>query len=57
MRRRRLPPGTGRLAVAAIGALALAVGSVATLNGRPGGVTIALGGVVLVAWSMLRGRA
>jgi hypothetical protein len=52
-----MPPGLGRVAVAAIGALALAVGIVALVNGRLVGVVIALGGVLLIGWSVLRRRA
>lgn len=40
------------LAIAALGALALAVGGVALLNGRLVGVPIALCGAALVAWSV-----
>ena len=47
-----MPPGTIRLAVAALGALALAVGLVAALNGRPGGVLVAVLGAALLAWSV-----
>jgi hypothetical protein len=46
-----MPPGLARLAVAAIGALALAVGGVALLNGRWAGVAIVAGGLALVLWS------
>jgi hypothetical protein len=49
-----MPPGLGRLAVAAVGALALALGLVALLNGRAVGVLIALGGALLLLWSVLR---
>ena len=45
------------LVVAAAGALALAVGLVALLNGRLVGVAVALGGAVLLAWSVLKLRA
>ena len=47
-----LPPGLTQLAVAAIGALALAVGVVAALNGRGAGIAIAFGGGLLVLWSV-----
>jgi hypothetical protein len=47
-----MPPGLGRLAVASIGAAALAVGPVAALNGVPAGIAIAVGGVALLAWSV-----
>ena len=46
-----MPPGLVRVAVEAIGALALALGLVALLNGRWAGAAIAAGGVVLVLWS------
>jgi hypothetical protein len=49
-----MPPGLGRLAVAAVGALALTVGLVALLNGRLVGLVIALGGALLLGWSVLR---
>jgi hypothetical protein len=52
-----MPPGLGRLVVAAVGALALAVGLVALLNGGLAGITIMLGGVALIGWSVLRRRA
>jgi len=51
-----MPRGMGALLVASVGALALAVGLVALLNGRPAGVTIVLGGAVLLGWSVLRMR-
>ena len=47
-----MPPGLTRLGVAAAGALALAVGLVAGLNGRVAGIAFALGGVALLAWSV-----
>jgi hypothetical protein len=43
--------------VAGAGALGLAVGLVALLNGRLAGAAIALGGAVLLLWSVLRLRA
>jgi hypothetical protein len=46
-----MPPGLVPLAVAAIGAFALALGGVALLNGRWAGAAIAAGGVALVLWS------
>jgi hypothetical protein len=45
------------LVVAASGALGLAVGLVALLNGRLVGAALAVGGAVLLAWSVLRLRA
>ena len=52
-----MPPGLVSLGVAAAGALALAVGLVALLNGRVVGAALVLGGVALLAWSVLRLRA
>ena len=49
---RRLPPGTQYVAVAAIGALALGVGAVATIDGNLWGLPLALGGAVLLYWSV-----
>lgn len=51
-----MPPGLVSLGVAAAGALALAVGLVALLNGRAVGAVLALGGAALLAWSVLRLR-
>ena len=48
----RLPPGTGYVVVAAIGALALGVGAVATIDGNLWGIPLALGGAVLLYWSV-----
>lgn len=48
----RLPPGIGYVAVAAVGALALGVGLVATLDRNLWGVPLALGGAALLAWSV-----
>jgi hypothetical protein len=47
-----MPPGLGRLAVASLGAAALAVGLVASMNGVLAGIAIAVGGVALLAWSV-----
>jgi hypothetical protein len=47
-----MPPGLGRLVVASLGAAALAVGVVAALNGVLAGIALAIGGVVLLAWSV-----
>jgi hypothetical protein len=52
-----MPPGLASLGVAAAGALALAVGLVALLNGRAVGVVLAVGGAALLGWSVLRLRA
>jgi hypothetical protein len=48
----RIPPGTGYVVVAAAGALALGVGSVATIDGNLWGIPLALGGGVLLFWSV-----
>jgi hypothetical protein len=48
----RLPPGTQYVAVAAIGALALGAGLVATIDGNLWGIPLALGGAVLLYWSV-----
>ena len=47
-----VPPGLGYIAVAAAGALALGVGAVATINGELWGIVLALGGAVLLYWSV-----
>ena len=49
-----MPPGLGRLAVASLGAAALAVGLVGAVNGVLAGIAIAVGGVALLAWSVFR---
>jgi hypothetical protein len=38
--------------VAAVGALALGVGSVATINGNLWGIPLGLGGALLLFWSL-----
>ena len=48
----RLPPGPQYVVVAAFGALALGVGGVATLDGNLWGIPLALGGAVLLYWSV-----
>ena len=48
----RFPPGTLYVVVAAIGALALGVGAVATLDSNLWGIPLALGGGVLLYWSV-----
>ena len=45
-------PGTHYVAVAAVGALALGVGAVATIDGNLWGIPLALGGAVLLYWSV-----
>ncbi|MDX6438767.1 MAG: hypothetical protein QOF45_1350 [Gaiellaceae bacterium] len=47
-----MPPGLARVVTAATGAAALAAGLVAALNGVLAGIAIAVGGVVLLAWSV-----
>jgi len=49
---KRLPPGVLRLGVAAVGALALAIGLVALVNGRLAGGVFVSGGAVLLLWSV-----
>lgn len=48
----RLPPGMLYVAVAAAGALALGVGAVATIDRNLWGIPLALGGGVLLFWSV-----
>ena len=48
----RLPPELFPVAVAAAGALALGVGAVATLDSNLWGIPLALGGAVLLWWSV-----
>jgi hypothetical protein len=48
----RLPPGMLYVVVAAAGALALGVGVVATIDRNLWGIPLALGGGVLLAWSL-----
>lgn len=48
----RLPPGMLYVVVAGAGALALGVGSVATIDGNLWGLPLALGGAVLLFWSV-----
>jgi hypothetical protein len=45
-----------RIALAALGALALGVGLVAALNGRAAGVLVAVLGGALLAWSVYARR-
>jgi hypothetical protein len=52
----RRPPELLPLIVAATGALALAVGLVLLLGGRLADAAIALGGALLLLWSVLRAR-
>lgn len=48
----RLPPGMLYVVVAAVGALALGVGAVATIDSNLWGIPLALGGAALLAWSI-----
>jgi hypothetical protein len=47
-----LPPGLPYVAVAALGALALGVGAVATIDGNLWGLPLAVGGALLLFWSI-----
>lgn len=49
-----MPPGLARVALAVLGALALAAGLVAAANGRLGGLLLAACGAALLLWSTLR---
>ena len=51
-----MPPGLLYVVVAAAGALALGVGAVATIDGHLAGIPLALGGVLLLFWSVRRSR-
>ncbi len=53
----QMPPGLGKIALAGLGALALAVGLVAALNGAILGALVALCGAALLLWSVFGGRA
>jgi fatty acid desaturase len=48
------PPELLPVVIAAAGALALGVGSVATIDGNLWGIPLALGGAVLLFWSLRR---
>ena len=48
----RLPPGMLNVVFASAGALALGVGAVATLDRNLWGIPLALGGLVLLGWSL-----
>lgn len=52
----RPPAGWQYVVVAAIGALALGVGAVATIDGNLWGIPLALGGAALVYWSVAATR-
>jgi hypothetical protein len=47
-----MPPGLVYLVVAAAGALAVGLGAVALIDGKPLGALLALGGAVLLFWSV-----
>ena len=47
-----MPPGLLYVVVAAVGALALGVGAVATFDGNLWGIPLALGGAALLYWSV-----
>ncbi len=47
-----MPPGLLRVAVAAIGAAALAAGLIVALHGMLAGIPLAGGGALLLAWSV-----
>ena len=49
-----MPPGLGRVAIAALGALALAAGAVVVFRNLVVGVLFALGGAALLLWSVRR---
>jgi len=51
-----MPPGLMYVVVASIGALALGVGAVATIDGHLLGIVLALGGAVLLFWSVRRSK-
>ena len=50
----RLPPGMLPVVVAAAGALALGVGAVATIDSNVWGIPLAVGGALLLYWSVFR---
>jgi hypothetical protein len=52
MRRPELPPGMLYVAVASAGALALGAGAVATIDANLWGIPLALGGALLLFWSI-----
>jgi hypothetical protein len=47
-----MPPGLARVAVAAVGSVAIAAGAVAALNGVLAAIAVAVAGAALVAWSV-----
>jgi hypothetical protein len=48
----RFPPGMLYVAVASVGALALGAGAVATIDAKLWGIPLALGGALLLFWSV-----
>jgi hypothetical protein len=51
-----MPPGLLYVVVASVGALALGVGAVAVIDGHLLGIVLALGGAVLLFWSVQRSK-
>jgi hypothetical protein len=51
-----MPPGILYVVVAAAGALALGVGAVALIDGKSLGALLALGGTVILFWSVRAAR-
>ena len=49
-----MPRGLGRVAAAALGALAVAAGVVALLNGRVAASAVVACGILLIGWSVLK---
>jgi hypothetical protein len=47
-----MPPGLMYVVVASVGALALGVGAVATIDSNLWGIPLALGGGLLLGWSI-----
>jgi len=49
-----MPPGLSRVAIAAVGAAALAAGAVVALSSPGAGILFGLGGGALLFWSVRR---
>jgi hypothetical protein len=49
-----MPPGLFRVAIAALGAIALAVGAVIAFRQLPAGLLFGVGGLALLGWSVRR---
>jgi hypothetical protein len=47
-----MPPGLGRVAIASLGAAAVAAGAVLAFRDAVAGVLFVLGGAALLAWSV-----